>query len=322
MLCAAGVVLGSCGMREGKTGAGLPPTPPIVAAPGAGARVQDAPVKIGNPYQVGGQTYVPSDVPGYDEVGYASWYGAEAGVTTANGETFNPNGISGAHKTLPLPSYVEVTALDTGRTILVRLNDRGPFVGNRLIDLSRGAAGQLGISADGATPVRVRRVNPPEQERAVLRSGGHAALRLETPASLLVALRAKLAATGDVAAIDASEPMRAPAAKAVAVSKVISAPQPKPVPTPKPVIPNAPRSASQSAPAPAPAKGGYVVQVAAVSSREGAEKAAKSMGASISPAGKLWRVRLGPYASMAAAKRGVEQVAAAGFKGAQIMVND
>ena len=65
MLCAAGVVLGSCGMREGKTGAGLPPTPPIVAAPGAGARVQDAPVKIGNPYQVGGQTYVPSDVPGY-----------------------------------------------------------------------------------------------------------------------------------------------------------------------------------------------------------------------------------------------------------------
>src|SRR3546814_13875405 len=77
---------------------------------------------------------------------------------------------SDLHKTLPLPSYVEVTALDTGRTILVRVNDRGPMVTDRLIGLSRGAAEQLGI-ADGVTAVRVRRTNPPAAERRLLRAG-------------------------------------------------------------------------------------------------------------------------------------------------------
>src|SRR3546814_14674210 len=77
---------------------------------------------------------------------------------------------SDLHKTLPLPSYVEVTALDTGRTILVRVNDRGPMVTDRLIGLSLGAAEQLGI-ADGVTAVRVRRTNPPAAERRLLRAG-------------------------------------------------------------------------------------------------------------------------------------------------------
>src|SRR3546814_6033080 len=106
--------------------------------------VTDVPVMIGDPYKIGGVTYTPIDVADYDEVGYAGRYGDDlAGKPTANGETFDPASISAAHKTLPLPSYVEVTALDTGRTILVRVNDRGPMVTDRLIGLSRGAAEQL-----------------------------------------------------------------------------------------------------------------------------------------------------------------------------------
>src|SRR3546814_10286294 len=103
--------------------------------------------------------------------------------------------LSAAHKTLPLPSYVEVTALDTGRTILVRVNDRGPMANDRLIDLSRGAAEQLGL-ADGVTGVRVRRVNPPKAERLRLRAGKAVPDRLATPDSLLAILRRKLSEIG------------------------------------------------------------------------------------------------------------------------------
>ena len=116
----------------------------------------------------------------------------------ANGEAFIPSAFTAAHKTLPLPSYVEVTALDTGRTILVRINDRGPFANDRLIDLSAGAARQLGITGQGVTGVRVRKVNPPEQERAALRSGRSVAERIATPESLLRVLNMKLCQIGTV----------------------------------------------------------------------------------------------------------------------------
>ncbi|AEI37104.1 MAG: septal ring lytic transglycosylase RlpA family protein [Zymomonas mobilis subsp. pomaceae] len=111
------------------------------------------------PYNVGGVTYVPKDDPHYNEVGYASWYGDDfAGHPTAIGEKFSPNGISAAHKTLPLPCYVEVTNLETGRHLVVRVNDRGPFVQGRIIDLSRGAARALGIEKKGTARVRVKRL--------------------------------------------------------------------------------------------------------------------------------------------------------------------
>lgn len=180
--------LASCGTIDGindNAGTGYPPS--------SSGGVSDYPVKIGKPYTVRGRTYTPRDVAHYDEVGYMSWYGKElAGNKTANGESFNPNGISAAHRTLPLPSYVEVTALDTGRTILVRINDRGPFSDNRLIDLSYGAAKQLGIARQGVAAVRVRRVNPDERERAILRSGRAVEERAKASASLLSNLREDL----------------------------------------------------------------------------------------------------------------------------------
>lgn len=134
--------------------------------------VSDTPVRIGPPYSVRGTTYVPTAAPTYDALGYASWYGNESGNRTANGERFQPGWVTAAHTTLPLPTYVEVTALDTGRRILVRVNDRGPFARNqRIIDLSRGAAEQLGVKAQGHAPVRVRRVEPSEKDRKRLREG-------------------------------------------------------------------------------------------------------------------------------------------------------
>jgi len=157
--------------------------------------VSDTPVRVGKPYSVRGTTYVPAAAPTYDRVGYASWYGDESGNQTANGEKFRDGWITAAHTTLPLPTYVEVTALDTGRRIIVRVNDRGPFSGRgRIIDLSKGAAEALGIRAQGHAAVRVRRVEPSEKDRERLREGKSA--RSLTPASQreLQQLRARLAA--------------------------------------------------------------------------------------------------------------------------------
>jgi peptidoglycan lytic transglycosylase len=111
---------------------------------------------LGKPYAVAGRTYIPALDPNYSVIGLASWYGSEfQGRHTANGEIFDENIISAAHPTLPLPSYVRVTNLDNDRSLLVRVNDRGPFAHNRIIDLSRKAAQILGFSGQGITRVKV-----------------------------------------------------------------------------------------------------------------------------------------------------------------------
>ncbi len=147
--------------------------------------VSDAVVRIGPPYTVGGRTYVPADVPGLTQEGLASWYGPELeGRPTASGEPFRSDWMTAAHPTLPLPSYVSVTDLETGRSVLVRVNDRGPFVEGRVIDLSRGAARRLGLTGRHAARVRLERVEPSEADRRRLRSGRRALADSETPSTL------------------------------------------------------------------------------------------------------------------------------------------
>jgi rare lipoprotein A len=299
---AALLLLTSCGSFGGGSKKGLEQSVPAAEAPAPG--VSDVPVRLGSPFQVGNVTYTPTDVAAYDEVGYASWYGAElAGQNTANGEVFMPAAISGAHKTLPMPSYVEVTSLDTGRTILVRVNDRGPFANDRLIDLSEGAAKQLGITAQGVAGVRVRKVNPPQQERAVLRSGQMASTRMDTPESLLKILREKLGKMPRPTSV-ASVPRPVPSKAAPATAVRPSAPPPQSgdgrfvregASAPRP----ARRAASAPAPAPTAAAAGYVVQVAAFSSRARADELARKLGATVASSadGRLFRVRYGPFAS-------------------------
>lgn len=154
--------------------------------------VSDTPVRIGRPYTVRGVTYVPAQQPGYDEVGYASWYGHESGNRTARGEKFRPAGISAAHTTLPLPSYVEVTELTSGRTVLVRVNDRGPFTRGRIIDLSRGAARLLGVERQGHVAVRVRLADPSDKDRKRLRKGKAAEERPPLTGAALATQRGRL----------------------------------------------------------------------------------------------------------------------------------
>jgi rare lipoprotein A len=166
-------------------------------AGGNGRPVSDLPVKIGQPYAIRGTIYVPAADPSYDMLGYASWYGPESGGGTANGERFRPDWITAAHRTLPLPTYVEVTALDTGRRIVVRVNDRGPFVrGPRIIDLSRGAAQLLGMKLQGQAAVRVRAVEPPEKDRDRLRHGTPARALPPVPEKILRNLRNQLSSAG------------------------------------------------------------------------------------------------------------------------------
>jgi rare lipoprotein A len=114
-----------------------------------------------HPYQVGGVWYRPTYQPHYDEKGLASWYGPQSRYhTTANGERFDEGVATAAHRTLPLPCVVEVTNLDNGRKTRLRVNDRGPFVKGRLLDVSRKGAQELGFWGQGTAHVRVRYVGP------------------------------------------------------------------------------------------------------------------------------------------------------------------
>lgn len=115
---------------------------------------------IGKPYRVGNRLYVPEDNPNYRAEGLASWYGPDFhGRRTANGEVFNMRSVSAAHPTLPMPCYVRVTNLGNGRSMVVRVNDRGPFHSNRIIDVSVKVADMLGFSKHGVGRVRVEYVS-------------------------------------------------------------------------------------------------------------------------------------------------------------------
>jgi len=284
--------------------------PQPVAAPPSNGPAADYPVVIGEPFTIGDVTYTPSDQLNYDAVGYAS-------VAPQGG-----SGITAAHKTLPLPSYAEVTSLETGRTILVRVVDRGPMTNDRLVELSPEAAAQLGITNGVKAPVRVRRVNPPEPERALLRAGKQAPERIETPGPLLKVLNRKLAENSPLA------PAHSAPQQAGAPTPEVPAPPP-PAKSPAPVAAPAPKPASNPPPAPAPEpppssarKDDLVVQVAAFSTRERAQAAATTLGAHVTKPGEYWYVRLGPYASQADAAAGLAKARAAGYSDARIQRAD
>ena len=127
----------------------IPPGQPIPKGGGV--------YKVGNPYRIDGVVYTPAENTSYDRTGVASFYGEDFhGRRTANGEIFDMWALTAAHPTLPMPSYAYVTNLANGRTLLVRINDRGPFARQREIDLSRASARLLGFEMQGTAMVRVR----------------------------------------------------------------------------------------------------------------------------------------------------------------------
>lgn len=284
---------------------------PLPSGPAA-----DYPIVLGAPFTIGGTTYTPTDKLNVDQVGYA--YADREGGT----------GISGAHRTLPLPSYVEVTSLDTGKTILVRVERRGPMTGDGLIALSPGATAQLGIDPAGKAPVRVRRVNPPEVERAALRRGDHAPERMETPKSLVAVLLRKLnPGLPGAAPAPGSTPLPTPVVAAALAKPPKPAAHPvavTPAVAPKPAtVPPSSREAVAPAKAPAvPVRGGSIVQVGAFSSKANAEASAAKVSGHVSPTGRLWRVRMGPYATPAEAAAALAKARAAGYSDARIQRAD
>ena len=119
--------------------------------------------KVGNPYQIKGQWYYPAEDYQYVETGIASWYGEQfQGRPTSSGEPFDMNQLSGAHRTLPLPAWVRVTNLGNGRSVVLRINDRGPFADpdSRIIDVSYAAAIRLDMVQSGTASVRVEAIEP------------------------------------------------------------------------------------------------------------------------------------------------------------------
>lgn len=146
--------------------AAVPPQPAQTAAAQPAAQAAQRPAwleteRVGPPYEANGQWYAPTPEPGYEQTGTASWYGPDFhGRQTASGDVYDQDGLTAAHPTLPLNSLVQVTNLENNREIIVRVNDRGPFVNDRLIDLSRGGATALGFQPNGTTRVHVRYLGP------------------------------------------------------------------------------------------------------------------------------------------------------------------
>lgn len=276
----------------------------------------DYPMILGDPFVIDGIEYTPADTWNYDEVGYVSFDAAE--------------GISAAHKTLPLPSYAEVTSLDTGKTLLLRVERRGPMTSTDLLSLSPDAAKLLEVEEGGA--IRVRRVNPPEAERAVLRAGSAAPERLATPASLLAVLKKKLPAKGSASLLHrnadlaadrvSSKPEGKPEAPVrigvdLTGSEAVANPSTQAVPpAAKPPKPSPSRQASSTADA-AP-KTGFVVQAAAFSVEGNAKRAAKALGGFVVSKGKYFRVQTGPYANRGQADAALAKVQAAGYTDARV----
>lgn len=318
------------------------------AGPGGGM------YKVGSPYEINGRWYYPAYEPGYDRTGTASWYGGPFdGQATANGEQFDKEEISAASTTLPLPSIVRVTNLENGRSLDVRVNDRGPFVGDRLIDLSQAAARRLGFEEDGLTPVRVKflrlaeaKGTPPEPApvQVARRDPAPAAPEPQRPSPVVVAQRAPdplpPASLPRSAVIVQRElpPPPQPAAPAPPQGLQPASPARPPVPArpvqlaqarPSPILPVAsgPLPARPVSALPYCASGPHYVQVGAFGSGAAVRTATQTLlGAGrlvVEPyfAGgqALARVKLGPFPSPDAAMPLLDRVRGLGYREAVLV---
>ena len=166
VLTGIALLLAACSNVDGDTRGFSPSFTGTEASPrvwdgGGPIPIRRGTYKLGNPYKVAGQTFIPRHEPDYDRTGIASWYGDDFhGRLTANGEVFDKHRLTAAHPTLPLPSLVRVTNLENGRTAVLRVNDRGPFLHGRLIDLSHASAFELGFLKRGIARVRVTYLGP------------------------------------------------------------------------------------------------------------------------------------------------------------------
>ena len=284
--------------------------------------------KVGNPYQIGGNWYYPKEDYEFDETGIASWYGEKFhGRKTANGEIYDMNTLTAAHRTLPMPSYVRVTNLENGRSLVVKVNDRGPFAKGRIIDMSRRGAQLLGFQKQGTAKVRVQILA--DKSRAL-------AVRIKNQVQLAEVgspIKVKRLPKAKVNAVSLPPP---PGAKASASQGSVPVAVTRLAPTP--TVP-ARQSATESAPAPSQPVTGEVsqkkvgasnifVQAGAFGEYANANRVQARLASvgsvkisSVLISGRdLYRVRVGPLASVADADRILKTVARVGFTSARIIV--
>ena len=262
--------------------------------------------KVGNPYKIAGRWYTPVENPSYDRVGIASWYGELFhGRYTANGEIYDMNALTAAHTTLPLPSYARVTNLQNGRSLVLRVNDRGPYAHDRIIDLSRRSAQALGFERNGTARVRVQYIGgaplngDDSLERQVYASRPWARMAQATQTQIM-------ADSIVVGSLPVASNTTKPAANAWATqSRTASAP---PIPT---------------------QMGDYSIQAASFRNRDFAvslRTKLASLGAAYVQRAKVagktyYRVRLGPYDRRHDADETLRAVIGTGATGARIVRN-
>ena len=286
IVTAAGLALASCssGKKDPFAGKGSPVYKGSGTPPKGGGRYH-----VGKTYSVAGVSFTPSEQPNYNKTGVASWYGPKFHRRmTANGEWFDMNYYSAAHATLPLPSYVKVTNLENNRQLIVRVNDRGPFVKSRIIDLASKSADALDIKRKGTARVRVTFIaRAPLNDRGSNLAAMNAALKRGAGHSRLVATAQSGGGGG--------------ASTAVAALK-------------RPHIP-------------ASANGKYYVQAGAYGERDNARRARNRLNpvgpVIITPVngsyGKIYRVRVGPWSSPAQARKALALVVNAGHRDARVV---
>jgi rare lipoprotein A len=311
--------------------------------------------KVGQPYSIDGVTYVPMEEFRHVETGVASWYGPGFhGKNTANGETYDQHDRTAAHRTLQMPSVLRVTNLENGQSTVVRVNDRGPFARSRILDVSRVAAEELGMTRNGTARVRIDQLEAesqavkqialsgggPDEQRAAIENGGRG-----VPATT---------ATAQAAPPPPPIPTPAPAPSAP------PPPPPAPVPTPAvTVYPSNPPTATIPPPGPPPGWGGrigasaapsvasiataatspphangasgsgFYVQTGAFSTAGNAEKQRSQItsygSAEISQASaagrEVYRVRLGPYSTHEAAGTIADRLKRSGYGDARVVAD-
>lgn len=322
LLVAAGLVLAGCSSKSDKkasldpfAGTGSPYYSGKGEVPWGGGRRH-----VGKPYQVAGRWFKPEENPDYDKKGVASWYGeAFNRRKTSNGEWFDMTRLTAAHATLPLPSYVKVTNLDNGRQVVVRVNDRGPFVGTRIIDLSKRAAEVLDYKRKGKTNVRVQYIGPaPLNDDGKHLVAMNQELQRGTPKNRMIAAadrsRGKVRSTETANVMVAEAKPQRPKAKVTAAApafETVVYRQPDP---PPPALT-------------AGVETTYYIQLGSFGNPENAARA-RDQFSNVWPvqfielsgaAGPVFRVRLGPIADNSDADTALQDAYAAGYPDAHIV---
>lgn len=305
------LALAACGGREGA------PT----GSSGAGGYY-----KVGKPYQIKGSWYYPKEDYSYDETGIASWYGSDFhALKTANGETYNKNELTAAHKTLPMPSLARVTNLENGRSIVVRVNDRGPFSGARIIDVSQRSAQLLGFEKQGTAKVRVQVLA--DESKAIAEA-------MRTYGTSPPQTTEQMVASAQQAP-QAAEPYTSPYANASVQTAALDQPTSFGVAPSTSTTPAQPLTVSTVKPVPTyvqvPVTGNnqIYVQAGAFTNMNNATRLQAALGKvgrvnvveALVKGVQYYRVRVGPIESVALADKTLKQVLKSGAENARIIVD-